>query len=299
MMVFFMDADERIYARYGGRDSKNADNRQSLAGLHYTMQSVLDMHRQEAKEFAPRTETKPKYVRDIRTGFGGRCMHCHQVKELINRQRVSDGVWDRTDAYRYPLPENLGFKLEVNRGNVVESVQPDTPAGRAGLQKGDVLRRLGPAPIHSFGDAQFALDKAPATGMLTADWQRGDERLSAKLPLSAGWRKTDLTWRPSMRRIIPSLPLYGDDLTLDERKKLGLTEKQLAFRQNDRLQSRAKTAGFQPGDVIVGLGDKDLTMDVDEFLRYIRREYLAGDRITLVVLRAGKQFRIPLTLSGR
>ena len=44
MMVFFLNAEEKVYARYGGRDARNADSRQSLAGLHATMQSVLAMH---------------------------------------------------------------------------------------------------------------------------------------------------------------------------------------------------------------------------------------------------------------
>ena len=54
-----MDADENVYARYGGRDGLDPDNRQSLAGLSATMKSVLAMHAREKKEFAPKKPGGP------------------------------------------------------------------------------------------------------------------------------------------------------------------------------------------------------------------------------------------------
>ena len=52
--VFFLNADGKVYARYGGRDGKDPDGRQSLAGLRYTMESVLEAHGKPEKEYAPR-----------------------------------------------------------------------------------------------------------------------------------------------------------------------------------------------------------------------------------------------------
>ena len=72
-MVFFLNAEEQVYARYGGRDAKDADNRLSLAGLRYTMQSVLQMHQREQKEFAPRSHEAPKYARDFAREVLTRC----------------------------------------------------------------------------------------------------------------------------------------------------------------------------------------------------------------------------------
>ena len=47
MMVFFLNAEERIYGRYGGRGGESADARLSLAGLHYAMKAALDAHRRK------------------------------------------------------------------------------------------------------------------------------------------------------------------------------------------------------------------------------------------------------------
>ncbi len=299
MMIFFLDADANVYARYGGRDARDADNRQSLDGLKYTMQSVLAMHRSKQRSFAPKTDTKEKYIREV-TGGGGRgCMHCHQVKEALNRQMSSDGTWTRDAIFRYPLPENLGMRLEVNRGNIVERVTTGTPAASAGLKRGDRIERIGSVPIHSFGDAQYALDKAPKTGSLEISWRRNNEKMSGELALNDGWRRTDVSWRTSMRRLIAHLPLYGTDLSAAERKGLSLSPTQLAFRQNSRLQSRAKDAGFMVGDIIVDMDDRKLQMNVDELLRHVEQEYLAGDNVTFTVIRNGQTMKLPIVLRNR
>lgn len=297
-MVFLLDADEHVYARYGGRDAENAERRMSLDGLRATMQSVLAEHQAAAKRFAPRSRSKEMYIREV-TGGGGRCLHCHQVKEALNRKLVADGDWSRENVWRFPLPENVGVRLDVNRSNVVEAVTPDSPAAKAGLKPGDVLRQLGAVPVHSFGDATFALDKAPAAGTLEVRWARGGEPMAGTLTLADGWRKTDISWRPSMHRLVAVLPLYGDDLKPDERKALGLTPAQLAFRQSPRVREAAKAAGIAAGDVVIGIDDRKLDMGVDDLLIFVRREYLVGDTITLTVLRDGQPRKIPLTLPNR
>ena len=62
-MAFFLNAEEQVYARYGGRDANNPDSRQSLAGLRYTMRSVLQMHEGNEKTFAPRLRKASRFLR--------------------------------------------------------------------------------------------------------------------------------------------------------------------------------------------------------------------------------------------
>src|SRR5262249_58844249 len=57
-MVFFLNAGERIYGRYGGRDGRGPDTRMSLAGLHHAMGAALDTHGREA-ELAPPERAAP------------------------------------------------------------------------------------------------------------------------------------------------------------------------------------------------------------------------------------------------
>lgn len=298
MMIFFLDADEKVYARYGGRDSKDADNRQSLAGLNYTMKSVLEMHGRAQKEYAPKAQEKPKYVQDIAGGrrFGG-CMHCHQVREVMNLSLQRAGQWTREMYWRYPLPENVGITLEVDRGNVVRRVADKSPAAEVGLKPGDIVRRLGGVPIHSFGDAQFALDRAPLTGWLDITWQRGSETLQGKLSLTEGWRKGDFSWRASMRHKVASARLYGTDLTAEEKTILGLSPTQLAFRQTEPVSQQARIAGIRSGDIIIAIDGQSPDLTVADFLGYVQSNYLIGDRVTITVLREGKRQNLTMTLT--
>jgi hypothetical protein len=301
-MVFFLNADGKVYARYGGRDSKNADNRQSLAGLHYTMESVLAEHAQAKHSFPPRTHETVRHIRDAGPGEersrGGRgCIHCHQVRERLDSELKRAGQWERDMVWRYPLPENVGMVLEVDRGNIMKEVLPKSAAASAGLCGGDKLQRIAKVPIHSFADAQFAMDHAPTSGKLEIQWQRDGNDYRATLDLVPGWRKTDISWRPSMRRLLPSARLYGEDLTAEEKKALGLSPTQLAFRQKDSVPTQAKNAGIEPGDIILGLDDQKLELDVTEFQHYVRRNYLVGDKPAVNLIRAGRRLRLVMQLT--
>lgn len=296
-MIFFLSADGKVYARYGGRDSENADNRQSLAGLAYTMNSVLAMHQREEKVFARRIAEAPKYIREVPGARRGGCFHCHQVKEVLNADLERKGQWNRDMVWRFPLPENLGFELEVDRGNVVKKVHGSSPAQAAGLAAGDRLQRLNDVPIHSFADAQFALDIAPKTGTIDVVWSRDNQTIKNHLLLTEGWRKTDVSWRPSMQRLIPNVRLYGVDLSVDEKKAIGLPATRLAFRQRDPVTLQAKTAGIMPGDIILGVDDKPLEMHVDRFLGYIQQNYFIGDSVTVNLLRDGRRMNLSMSLT--
>jgi serine protease Do len=287
-----------MYARYGGRDAHSADERQSLAGLHYTMQSVLAMNDRKKKMFAPVSSEKPKFLRDlVGQSFGHDCLHCHQVKEILNNRLHETGQWTRSMVWRYPLPENLGIALEIDRGNVIKKIKAKSPADQAGLQVGDILQQLNAVPIHSFADAQFALDRAPAYGVIPISVRRGDRLLEAKLTLPDGWRKTDVSWRTSLRRLVASPHLWGEDLTPTEKKALGLSTNQLAFRQQNSIPPPVQAAGIQGGDIILGVDDQSLNMDVAGFAHYIQGNYLVGDKATVNLIREGKRLNLPLTFA--
>ncbi len=294
-MAFFLNADGQVYGRYGGRDAKGSDTRNSLAGLKYAMQAALEAHRRNPQP--PVKKPPPFYIESLPTArqFKG-CIHCHYVKEIRWAEDKAAGTWNRQEIWGYPLPENLGLTLERDRGNVVQAVAPGSLADKAGLKAGDVVGKLNGFAVHSFADAQYALHRAPAKGEVPLAWSRGDQPHSATLNLADGWRKTNITWRPSLLDLLPSLRVYGSDLSPKEKKTLGLGDKRLAFRQEKPVHSEAQAVGIRENDVILGIDNQALDMTVDEFLGYVRRNYLIGDRITLNVLRDGKRLELPLKL---
>jgi membrane-associated protease RseP (regulator of RpoE activity) len=197
--AFFLNADEQIYSRYGGRDADDAEGLMSIAGLKYTMRLVLAAHQQGEKPPHP----AQRITLPVEKAFpvkGQGCLHCHQVYEGLRKVARREGTFRPEMLWVYPLPQNIGLVLDVDEGNRVVRVIPDSPAHRAGLQPGDVLLTVGATPIRSQADCMYALHLAPQQGDLTIRYQRGHQVNQATIRLQYGWKKTDFSWRPSMRK---------------------------------------------------------------------------------------------------
>jgi serine protease Do len=297
--VFLMNASNKIYGRYGGRDAKSADSRNSLEGLHFAMAAALAEHRRDPSAKPAQAAKKPVYVDDFPTAkkyYSNGCIHCHQVAEILREEQKNAGTWVRERMFTYPLPENVGITLDVNRGNLVREVKPGSAAATAGLMPGDVVRAVNQNPVHSFADASYGLHKGPLKGSIPIAWQRDGKPMDGTLTLSEGWRRTNVTWRPSLFDLLPSLTVYGSDLSAKEKQQLGLGEKRLAFRQEAPVHAKARAMGVRENDIILGVDDKKLDMTMEQFLGYVRQNYLIGETLTLNLLRDGKRVDLSVTL---
>lgn len=295
-MALFLSPDEKIYGRYGGRDPSGPDTRNTLPGLKFAMQAALKAHERGGKG-QPREPAEPLYIERVPRALNFRgCIHCHQTKEIRRDDLIAAGKWKREDLWVYPLPENVGITLDKDKGNLVRTVAASSSADRAGVRAGDVLQQINGYSINSFADAQYALHKGPIKGEIPVTWLREGKSMSAKLALADGWRKTNLTWRPSLLDLLPSLTLFGPDLDPKEKKALGLPEKGLAFRQGKPVHSEARAMGIEENDIIIGIDSQKLEMTMREFLGHVRRNYLVGDRATLNLIRNGKRVELPVKL---
>lgn len=296
-MVLFMNDRQHVYARYGGRCEQGPDARQSLAGLRSTMESVLAECRSDKPRIAPRQPGMPLMIRDVAGSRGlGRCIHCHQAKEVVYDDLDRKGKWNSQLAFRYPLPENLGLQLDLDRSHVIRQVAEDSPAKRGGLQAGDRLLEVNRVPIHSEADVRFALDRAPQRGTVAVSWQREGRSLSGRLELPDRWKRTDISWRPSLQKFVATCRIYGRDLNEQERTELGLTPTQLAFRQQARVPAAAERAGIREGDIILGFDHEQLELTAYDFLLHVRSNYLKGETVRVNILRAGRRLNLPMKL---
>lgn len=296
-VAFFMNASGKIYGRFGGRDGKGPDTRNTLEGLHFAMDAALAEHRKNPNARPEAPAQAPMYVENLPTAkrYQG-CIHCHQVKEIIRTEQQKTGTWDRESIYTYPLPENVGITLDLAKGNLIRSVKPGSPAAKAGVEPGDVVRTLNKTPVNSFADAAYGLHKAPFQGDIPIVLERNGKNIEAKLAVAPQWRRTNITWRPSLLDMLPAITVYGTDLTAKEKKAIGLDEKRLAFRQDDPVHAAAKAMGVQVNDVILGVDERKLELSMDEFLGFVRQNYLVGESMTLNVLRNGKRVDLKVTL---
>jgi predicted metalloprotease with PDZ domain len=299
-MGFFLDPQLRVLGRYGGRDADGPEGRVSLTGLAYSMKRALEKHR--AGKAGPVRKAVPVTVEDYPAAKKlpeTSCVRCHQVNEVRRQSLQSAGKWSLDELWVYPLPENVGLSLEIDRGDMVAKVREGSPAEKAGLLKGDRLADVNGVSIASFADVQYALHRAPAKGKVIVSWVRDGKSMKSELVLTAGWKKTDISWRWSLRGLDPPPWVQGDDLTVEEKKKLGLSASRLALRQDGFVSQPARQAGIRQGDVIIGINGKALEMTGRQFGAYVRLTHKVGDRVTYNLLRDGKRIDVTLTLLGR
>lgn len=293
--VFFLNADETVYGRYGGRDPADAEARLSLKGPRYAMGRALETHKAPP---APQTRPgKPVRAEEFAAARRHRgCIHCHNVNEFRRADLKATGAWDRNSVWVYPLPENVGLTLDVDRGDRVKAVAAGSAAGKAGIKAGDTLKMLNKYSVASIGDAMYALHKAPWQGTIPVAWVRDGQEQLGMLDVADGWRKTNLTWRPSMLDILPSLPFSADELTATEKQKLGLAPTRAAIRQDATVHSTLRAVGVQAGDVVIGFDGRAVDGTLGDLLGYVRRNYLVGDEITINMIRAGRRVDVQLRL---
>ncbi len=300
-MAVFLNADEKVHGRYGGQHPVVAQKNLSLAGLRHALTEALAAHRREpprAEPTAPRPPRTAEQYPASRRLTARSCIHCHNVYDFRREALQAAGKWRLDEVWVYPLPENVGLTLDVDRGNRVAGVAAGSAAARAGLTTGDTLRAVHGVQVGSIADLQYALHGAPAKGAVHVAWERAGTTLRGRLDLAEGWRMTDVSWRWSLRGLQPDPCVHGDDLTAEEKKALGLAARQLAFRQGAFVTPAARHAGVAINDVILGVEGRRLEMTARQFGAYVRLNYCPGDEVRLNVLRAGKRLDLTLRLPG-
>src|SRR5262249_6853211 len=160
----------------------------------------------------------------------------------------------------------------------------------------DRITRVGDVATVSFADVQYGLQIAPASGSIEIAWERAGRVETARLELANGWRRTDVSWRWSLRGLDPQPWVRGSDIPLEEKRTLGLDPKRLALRRGAFVAPVAHNAGIQTGDIIIGVDGKPLEMNARQFAAYVRLTYRVDDRVIYNVIRDGKRVDIPLTL---
>jgi hypothetical protein len=312
--VVLMNPDMTVYGRFGTRSDRPEFEDISLEGLRAAMTEALRMHRgyEAVKPLLVGKQpgsTRYKTPRDYPSLAGkygtaldyqGKpaqsCMHCHQVREAERRvdrdagEPIPDAV-----LFPYPDPSVLGLKMDPRAAAKVERVADGSIADRAGVQPGDEIVSLSGQPLLSIADLQWVLHNAPATARLSAELRRGGQTLARTFDLPDGWRRGDISWRTTtwdLRRMgLGGMRL--DDLTDEQRAKLGLPKDRLA------LQARwvgefgehavAKKAGFQKGDVIVAFDGMDQRLTESGLIAYTVQRKRPGDEVSATVLRGGER----------
>jgi hypothetical protein len=299
-MGFCMSADGRIYCRYGGRDPQSTESRLSKEGLLYAMNEALRLHKEAADRKLP-APALPKLKTPENLGMFKNvkptvCIHCHLVNEGINFDARSSPLKKeqrQESFYAYPLPENIGIQPDLVRGHIIKDVSAGSPADKAGLKKGDLLRRVSGQPVVTAFDVQFGLNQVGPDNKLAISVERNGTTRDMVIDLPPRWRVWDTSWRKSLHHAQPNLGFGGVDLTAKERAQLKLPATGLAYRVNfiSPYGVMRRLGVLKRDDVIVAIDSKK-TLPYVNVLGYFALEHKPGDKVELTVLRDGKEEKL-------
>jgi serine protease Do len=187
--------------------------------------------------------------------------------------------------------------LRDNNGALLASVQPDSPAARAGLEPGDVIQAVNGQKIAN--PRELALNIAAIKPGDKADVQvvrEGEVRqLSVNIGEMPGERQASngAATRPGKEQLGLSLAPLSPEL----RERLEAPDSlRGAVVQGVQPGSPAEQAGLRPGDVVVSVGKQKVASPA-EAARAIRAALDNKDRaVALRVVRNGQQIFVGVTM---
>ena len=300
LYFFILNADERIYMRYGGRDSQSPDTYLNLSSLELALKQGLELHRRYQKGEINRVERpKPLFPRDIpllvkRTFAQNQCVECHLIGDYQNIQREQDGTLDKlTHLYRSPDIKTLGIQLDAPKGLVVKEVQGAVQA--AGMKPGDLITGWNGTPVWTFADLQYQYDKVDRRAeRIQIAIVRNGESIDIPVALPQRWWWTDLRFRQSS--IEPRL--YFEDRPLSETAKRQQGLKPDGFASEVKYVAEfaklMKTHDLRVGDIIFGVDGEERDEIANTAELFIKLRKTAGDSVTLDVIRDGQRMKMPL-----
>jgi hypothetical protein len=298
LYFFILNADEQIYLRYGGRDSKSADSYLNLESLELALAKGLELHGRYQQGQLRKTERpKPLFPREIpllleRTRNA--CVECHLIGDFQNLQREKDGTLDKlAHMYRSPDIRTIGIDLDVPRGLVVKEARAAVQS--AGMKAGDLITSIDGTPVYTFADLQYSYDKVPrGTQQIRLGVERSGQPLELAVALPPRWWVTDLGFR--QMSVDPRVYFQSRPLTEAEKQKYELPPDGFASQvtYSDEFAGMMHLHQLRAGDIVFGVDGAGRDEIADTAELFIKLRKTAGDAVTLDVIREGKKFQMQL-----
>jgi membrane-associated protease RseP (regulator of RpoE activity) len=303
---YFLSPDGRVYGIFGGRDEVSDETRISKPALINVMRRVLAHHNDPRRAswgidgpapaiaHAAQTPTQlPGYATwvkghkfDKQTAAAG-CLHCHQVAEVLRQPAVEAKMFDKSKDFDvWPLPENVGVKLDRDDGLRVTGVIENSPAAAAGIRIGDELAAAGNRRLFGQTDFRGVLHRGPSgAGEVPVRYVRDGKVWATTLKVADGWRKTVLDWRMSVSQgnvggDLGFWPLAGNKA---DRKRFGVGDGKLFVRAYAPW-GNAKAAGLTDKMWITAINGQQPDKFARGLLVWFRLHHDMGDAVTLGVI---------------
>ncbi len=187
-----------------------------------------------------------------------------------------------------------GFGLSKPQGALVNSVEKDGPADKAGIESGDVILQFDGKVVNASEDLPRVVGGTkPGSKVTVRVWRN---KAARDLQITVAELKDDLRHQQARGGKPPAAAVqYGmglADLTDAQRKELKIEGGIFV----DNVQGVAARAGIRRGDVILAVNNQDVK-SVEQF-RQLMGGFDKGRIVALLVRRGGNSLYIPFRLDG-
>ena len=180
------------------------------------------------------------------------------------------------------------FKLDKPEGALVSTVEKDSPADKAGLQSGDVIRKVNGQPIVSSGDLPAVIGMAaPGDSVKLEIWRQGaSKELTARLANSDKKGGEVAAKKDASEQ--GKLGLALRPLQPDEKQEAGL-DSGLVVQQ---ATGPAAMAGIQSGDVLISINGLPV-----KTIEQVKAAVAKSDKsVALLIQRGNDKIFVPVNL---
>jgi len=172
----------------------------------------------------------------------------------VTRGRIAVAIGEVTKE----VADSLG--LPKAQGALVSSVEAGGPADKAGIQPGDIILKYNGHDVSTATDLpRMVGDTKPGTKATITVWRKGESR---DLPITIAEMQPDKVAKTETKKTPApkasasnTLGIAVSDIPADQKRTLKLTNGVMV----DAVEGPAARAGFQKGDVILRIGDTDIT----------------------------------------
>jgi len=299
LYFFMMNADERIYMRWGGRDARGPEAYLNLDSLEVALAQGLELHRIDKAGGLPEfTRPKPRFPREIpplveRTFARRQCVECHLIGDfdLVHKEEQTGNTDRIANMYRWPDIRTLGMELDVPKGLMVKESKGAVQT--AGMRAGDRIASLEGTPVYTFADLQHRLDKVQRSAkQVQIGIERGAAKQTLTVALPERWWLTDLRFR--QLSVDPRAEFDCRPLTAEEKTRLELPADGFAgeVTRIGGFAEMLRMHELKPGDIVTAVDGvvRDEVANTPDLFIKLRRN--AGDTVMLDVIRGGKKMKM-------
>jgi M6 family metalloprotease-like protein len=179
-------------------------------------------------------------------------------------------------------PGYIGVRVETGKSGklVVQEIEAESPAAKAGLKAGDALTRMDGRQVKTASQLRDGLQAATPGAQVRLTVERKGRRLELAATVGAVSRPLKLNEQRAFFGLTVGEPKEGGDGALVVRVQAA---------------SPAEKAGLRTNDVVVAIADCPLTTPASLFDALMEKQ--PGDTLALTARRNGRQFRCETQLT--